>query len=96
MTKGCKAAMLSAAMASVVTIAAYAAEPTSQPQTQNPPQVAANPGVPNVNAGPPGHGNGHWAWIPANPSPQTASGATGIRTDDGQAYSKKGFGTAPN
>jgi hypothetical protein len=72
------------------------ADPAPPPQTQNPPQVATNPGVPNVNAGQPGADNGHWVQIPANPSPETASGKTGIRTEDGQTYSKKGFGPAPN
>ena len=94
MTKRFKVAMLSPMLVAAATIAAYAA-PTP-PQTQSPPQVAANPGIPNVNAGQAGGTNGHWVWVPTSPAPQTASGAAGIRTEDGQSYSKKGFGPTPN
>jgi hypothetical protein len=98
MTKWFKAAVSVVAFVSGATIAAYAADPTPA-QTQNPqspPQVAVNPGGPNANAGKPEGGNGHWVWMPSNPSPAAASAATGIRSEDGDAYSKKGLGPASN
>ena len=98
MTKCFKLAVPVMAFVSATAIAAYAADPTpAQTQSpQGPPQVAANPAGPNANAGKPGGGNRHWVWMPSNPSPAGASAATGIRSEDGDSYSKKGFGPAPN
>ena len=90
-----KTAILGVALISAGAMAANAADQSPAPR-QQPPQVAANPGVPNVNGGEPGGNTGHWVWIPASPSPYTTNGATGIRTDNGQSYSKQGFGPKPN
>jgi len=87
-----KTAILGVALISAGAMAANAADQSPAPR-QQPPQVAANPGVPNVNGGEPGGNTGHWVWIPASPSPYAA---TGIRSDNGQSYSKKGFGPTPN
>jgi hypothetical protein len=98
MTKWFKVAVSVVALVSTTAIATYAADPTpAQTQSpQSPTQVAVNPGGPNANAGKPGDGNDHWVWMPSNPSPAAASAATGIRSEDGDSYSKKGFGPAPN
>jgi len=93
MTKSFKVAVSVVALVSAATIAAYAADPTPA-QTQSP-QVAVTPDRPNADAGKPGGGNGHWVWMPSNPSPAAASAATGARSDDGDYYSKKGFGPKP-
>ena len=97
MTKSVKVGASIVALVSAATIAAYAADPTP-PQTQSlqrPPQVAVNPGGTNANTGKPGGDNGHWVWMPSNPSPAAASAATGARSDDGDYYSKTGFGPKP-
>ena len=97
MTKSFKVGVSVVALVSAATIAAYAADPPpAQTQSpQSPPQVAVNPGGPNANAGNLGGGNGHWVWVPSNPSPAAASAATGARSDDGDYYSKTGFGPKP-
>jgi hypothetical protein len=43
-----------------------------------------------------GGGNGYWVWVPSNPSPAAASAGTGIRSEDGDHYSKTGFGPKLN
>ena len=98
MTKWFNAPVSVMALLSAAAIAAYAADPTpAQTQSpQSPPQIAVNPSGPNGNAVKPGDGNGHWVWVPSNPSPAGASGATGIRSDDGDHYSKTGFGPKLN
>ena len=98
MIKWFKAAVSVVALVSATTIAAYAADPRpAQTQSpQSPPQVAVNPGGPNANAGKPGGGNGHWVWVPSSPSPAAASAGTGIRSEDGDHYSKTGFGPKLN
>jgi hypothetical protein len=98
MTKWFKVAVSVVALAPAATIAAHAADPTpAQTQSpQNPPQVAVNPGGPNANAGKPGGGSGYWVWVPSKPSPAAASAGGGIRSDDGDYYSKTDFGPKPN
>jgi hypothetical protein len=90
-----KTAMLSAVLVSSVTIVTNAAN-TAPLQNQNPPQVAANPDAPDVNAGQPGANTGHWVWIPSNSSPAAAAASAGIRSEHGSFYSKKGWGPSPN
>jgi hypothetical protein len=96
MTKWFRVAVSAVAFASGATIAAYAADPTpAQTQSlQSPPQVAVNPvgpepGWPQCRCGKAWGGNGHWVWMPSNPSPAGASAATGIRSQDIESYSKK-------
>jgi hypothetical protein len=85
-------------LVSAATIAAYAADPAPAQtrNSQSPPQVAADPGGSNGNAGTPESDNGHWAWVRSNLSPANDSAVTGIRSGDGNSYSKTGFGPAPS
>ena len=98
MTKWFKMAVSVVALVSAATIAAYAADrtPAQTQSPQSPPQVAVSPGGPDANAGTPGGGNGHGVRVPSYPSPAAASAGTGVRSDDGDHYSKTSFGPRPN
>lgn len=105
-----KATTLSVAMLAVTAIAASAQETASAPPT-NPPQVTTNPGFGYSATRTPGPSTGHSNWIASNPSsagaaPSTStpsnrspiyeSASSGSQTSEGNFYSKKGFGPAPN
>jgi len=85
-----KAAIFSAALVSIVTVAANAADPV--PTTPaNPPQVATNPGLPYSSTRTPGPKVGPSNWIP---SPYSA--APDSASDTGSHYAGKGFGPKTN
>ena len=87
MIKCLKAAMLCVILVTAAAIAAYAADPTPR-QTQTPPQVAKDTGIPYPStqmSGPKAGG------IARMPSEQDRSAGFG-ETELGSFYSKKGFG----
>jgi len=105
-----KAAALSAAMLVATAIAASAQQTASTPPA-NPPQVTTSAGFGYSSTRTPGPSAGHSTWLPSDPSsvaaaPGTAvssnrssiyeSASSGAHTNDGDFYSKKGFGPAPN
>jgi hypothetical protein len=90
-----KAAILGVVLVSVGAMAANAADQSPTP-THRPPQTAALPGTSGVASGQTAASAGHWVWVPRPTSPYVTNGATGVRTDHGQFYSKQGFGPSPN
>jgi hypothetical protein len=87
-----KAAMLSAALVSVIAVTASAAELASTtPQT--PPQVAVNPAPIYSYTRAPGPKAGPSNWIP---SPNSSATMNSAADASGSPYSKKGTGPAPN
>jgi hypothetical protein len=87
MIKCLKAAMSCTILVAGAAIAAYAADPTPR-QTQTPPQVATDTGIPSSSTRMSGPQAGGSTWIP---SEQYQSGGFG-ETEQGSYYSKKGFG----
>jgi len=105
-----KAATLSAAMLVATAIAASAQQSASAPPA-NPPQVTTSSGFGYSSTRTPGPSTGHSTWIPSDPASVAAatggpvpsnrssiyeSASSGAQTNEGQFYSKKGFGPAPN
>lgn len=72
------------------------AEYQVSPTYATPPQVAANPGIPYSYTQQPVPNAGPSNLIQPPSSAPTASATTGIRSEEGNFYSKKGFGPAPN
>ena len=89
MIKSFKTALLYAIPVAAVAFAANATEPTLA-QTQTRPQVAADPdpGLPYASTQLPGPNGGGSTWIPSG---QYQSAGFG-RTEEGEFYTKKGFG----
>ena len=89
MIKRLKTAMLCAILVAGAATAAYAADPTPpQTQTQTPPQVATDAGIPYSSTRTPGPQAGGSTWIPSEQYQSAGSG----ETERGSFYSKKGFG----
>ena len=84
-----KAAILSAALVSIVAVAANAADPV--PTTPANPQIATNPGLPYSSTRYPGPKTGPSNWIP---SPYTAT--PDASTDTGSHDAGKGLGPKTN
>ena len=87
MIKCPKVAMSCAILVAGAAIAAYAADPTPR-QTQTPPQIATDTGSSSSSTRTPGPQAGGSTWIP---SEQYRSAGFG-ETEQGNFYSKKGFG----
>lgn len=90
-----KAMTLSTAIFAATALAASAQETASAPPTYQP-QATTNPGFGYSSSRAAGPSVGHSTWVPSNPSPAGATASSGIRNDEGNFYSKKGFGPAPN
>ena len=87
MIKCLKVAMSCSILLAAAGIAAYAADPTPR-QTQTPPQVARDTGIPYSSTPTPGPQAGGSTWIPSEQYQSAGSG----ETEQGSFYSKKGFG----
>jgi hypothetical protein len=84
-----KTVMLCAILMAGAATAAYAADPTPpQTQTQTPPQVATDAGIPYPSTQKPGPQTGGSPWVPSEQYQSAGSG----ETEQGSYYSKKGFG----